>query len=455
MNGLTTYVSSNVTTPISKELLEYCEKELVVINPEYIAKERMNLWLGNTPKMLRLYETRGTNLILPFGCLAKIWDIIKDQDIICDFANDEIQISGEVPLYDYQEEAVQKALRFKNGVLVSAAGSGKTQMGIEVIRRIGKKALWITHTKDLLDQSKKRAEAYLKCSLGTITEGKVNIQDITFATVQTLCKMDMASLKKEFSVVIVDECHRVASTPTKLTMFGKVINSLAARYKIGLTATAHRADGMIKSLYALLGDVFYEVTKDKTADKTVKAIIKPIETGFRIGEWSEAYDTDGTIIFAKLINEICESERRNELLARYIIKDKSESCLVLSDRLEQLRELKSLVGYGVMIDGTMTSKTGKASREKAIEDMRTGKETLLFASYNLAKEGLDIPRLTRLFLASPKKDYAVIVQSVGRIERKVDGKEPGIVYDFVDDIGACEAMFKARKSHYRRNGNSC
>ena len=76
-----------------------------------------------------------------------------------------------------------------------------------------------------------------------------------------------------------------------------------------------------------------------------------------------------------------------------------------------------LRAQAAVIDGKMTSKKRKAEREQAIEDMRTGKKRYLFATYSLAKEGLDIPRLDRLYLTTPQKDYAVIVQSVGRIAR--------------------------------------
>lgn len=55
------------------------------------------------------------------------------------------------------------------------------------------KTLWLTHTKDLLTQSKNRAAQYIdKSLLGTITEGKVNIgETMTFATIQTMCKVDL------------------------------------------------------------------------------------------------------------------------------------------------------------------------------------------------------------------------------------------------------------------------
>ena len=105
-----------------------------------------------------------------------------------------------------------------------------------------------------------------------------------------------------------------------------------------------------------------------------------------------------------------------------------------------------------MVSGNMTTKKGKAERELAIEDMRSGKKKYLFATYSLAKEGLDIPRLERLFLATPKNDYAVITQSIGRIARIFAGKEDAIAYDFVDNIPYLVKSYKKRCTTYRKNG---
>lgn len=105
-----------------------------------------------------------------------------------------------------------------------------------------------------------------------------------------------------------------------------------------------------------------------------------------------------------------------------------------------------------MVSGKMTSKKGKADREKAIEDMRSGKKKYLFATYALAKEGLDIPCLERLFLITPQKDYAVITQSIGRIARVHEGKADPIAYDFVDNIAYLVKSYKKRCTTYRKNG---
>ena len=418
----------------------------------------MHFWVGNTPEYLYLYETRGDNLILPFGVFRNIIPMIDVNDIKMAFpVPEKIDYGCKIPLYDYQEKAVEEVYWKHYGILQSAAGSGKTQMGIALIAKLGKRALWLTHTKDLLIQSKERARQYMgEALLGTITEGKVNIgRGITFATVQTMCNLDLAQYKGMWDVIIVDECHRVAGTPTAVSQFSKVLNSLAARHKYGLSATVHRSDGLIKATFALIGDVVYTVPTEAVADKIMKVGICPIPTG--VGISRECLNTDGTLNYAKLIGYLAESEERNRQIVECITADRDKPALILSDRLGHLETLMSMLPAdmredAVMVSGKMTTKKGKAEREQAIADMRTGKKKYLFATYSLAKEGLDIPCLERLYMATPQKDYAVITQAIGRIARTSKGKEDPVVYDFVDDIQYLVKAYKKRCTTYRKNG---
>lgn len=448
-----------VENPTS-EMLMWCKKHLTLPNPDFQKKLRMNLWLGNTPKTLSLYEQRGNTIVLPFGTLRALPDFAKKNAVfISDFkAAEKLSYGGaDIPLYDYQKAAVDAVAAGQYGILQSPAGSGKTQMGIALVKQFGKKALWLTHTLDLLRQSKERAEQYMnKRLIGTITEGKVNIgSGITFATIQTMCKLYLAQYKDLWDVIIVDECHRCSGTPTAMTQFYKVLNSLAARHKFGLSATVHRSDGMIEATYALLGHVVYTVPDEAVGDKIMKVGILPVPTGVELGR--ECLNTDGTLNYSKLITYLTEYLCREEVIVNTIELNEGKSCLILSDRLNHLEHLMSWLPArmrrdAVMVSGKMTTKKGKAEREKAIEDMRSGKKKYLFATYSLAKEGLDIPRLERLFLTTPQKDYAVVTQSIGRIARVCEGKAEPIAYDFVDNIAYLVKSYKKRCSTYRKNG---
>lgn len=440
----------------TKELMTWCKKNLVIANPEYAKKARMNLWLGNTPKMLYLYEIRGDTLVLPFGVLRSLPKSITDKALfVSEFATPiEVDYGISVPLYDYQEEAVNAMIAAKYGILQSAAGSGKTQMGIALAVKLKRRTLWLCHTLDLIRQSKERAELYMSEDLiGTITEGKVSLgKGITFATIQTMCKLDLPQYRDYWDCIITDEVHRVSGSPTAVTQYQMVLNSLSARHKYGLSATVHRADGMIQATYALVGKVAYQVPDEAVADKIMKVGIYPVGTGIEISR--EALNTDGTLNYTKLITYLTGNRTRNELIASCIERRPS---LILSDRLNHLEELMSLIPEdmqkdAVMVSGKMTSKAGKAKREQAISDMRSGRKKYLFATYSLAKEGLDIPCLERLYMATPQKDYAIVTQSIGRIARTFDGKADPIAYDFVDNIGYLVKSYKKRCSTYRKNG---
>ena len=441
----------------STEIISWCQAHLKLPNPEYAKKARMGFWVGKTPKYLYLYEMHGDEIILPYGTLKQIKPLIQNAVVTSEFKPYEsIDYGNPIPLYPYQEKAVKEVKNGYYGILQSKAGSGKTQMGIALIKEYGRRTLWVTHTLDLLNQSKERAERYMDKSLiGKITEGKVDIgKGVTFATIQTMCKLDLSQYKDMWDVIIVDECHRVAGTPTQISMFAKVLNNLSARHKFGLSATVHRADGMIQATFAILGEVVYTVPDEAVADKVMQVGIKPIGTGVKLSY--ECLNTDGTLNYTRLINYLCDNFDRHIVIHDAIVREREHSCLILSDRLEHLENLMVLLPptmqpYAVMISGKMTSKKGKAEREQAIEDMRTGKKKYLFATYTLAKEGLDIPCLERLFMATPQKDYAVITQSIGRIARTYDGKADPICYDFVDDVGYLVKSYKKRCSTYKKN----
>lgn len=438
------------------ELQKWCEKNLIIQNPEYTKKARMGFSVYGVPKRISLYEIRGQTLVLPYGTLQTLpLDMVLDAEVVNEFAEAvQVEYEGQVPLYDYQEEAVEALVKAKGGILQSLPGSGKTQMGIALAKRFGVRTLWLCHTLDLINQSRERAKLYYPDDImGTISEGKVELgTGITFATVQTVSKLNLTAYKDYWDLIIVDEVHRVSGSPTTMTQYRKVLSNLSARHKYGLSATVHRADGLIQATYALIGGIAYKVPDEAVADKIERASIRPVGTGVAIGR--RALNTDGTVNRAKLISYLTENEDRNETILSCI--EKGKSSLILSERLEHLRTLMqglppNMAKEAVMVDGKMTSKKGKLERAKALDEMRKGYKKYLFATYSLCKEGLDIPRLERLYLTTPQSDYAVITQSVGRISRTFPGKSEPIAYDFVDNIGQLVKSYKKRCTIYRKN----
>lgn len=445
----------NYTPTIHK----WCKENLVLDNPDYYKKERMGKWTGSTPKNIYLYEVMGDELWLPFGCIQDVWRMclhgvswnVKFEPFRA------FNYGSNINLYPYQERAVKAAINAKNGVLVMPCGSGKTQCGLEIISRLGGRALWLTHTQDLLNQSKQRAESVLDdVGGGTITAGKVNLgKGITFATVQTMAKLDLSEYKDYWDIIVVDECQRAAGSPTKVTQFYKVLSRLSARYKIGLTATPKRADGLEKSMFALLGGKIHEITRAEVADTTCPIKVEVVQTG-----WTPNYDLvlmgDGTIDYHKVVDTMVHDKERFDFVFKNLMTLRGAT-IVLANRVEYLQELckaytEGQVGDAICLSGMGQSKAAKAERKAALTALNTGELDCIFASYMLASEGLDVPNLRNVVFVTPEKNPTTVTQSVGRVGRKAEGKSFGTVIDFVDDFGLFKSWSKKRIAIYKSIG---
>ena len=438
------------------DILQWCKDNLVLHNPDFDKKERMGLWTGNTPREFCLYERDAKKLVLPFGCVGKLKEdypqvpfksrIKPEQQFKC--------ISG-INLYTYQRKAVISALKRRNGVLVMPCGSGKTQTALEIISVLSIKTLWLTHTQDLLNQSMNRAKAVLTCdpqSYGTITGGKVNIgSGITFATVQTMANLDLTQYRDTWSMVIVDECHKAVGSPTKVMQFYKVLSNLSCRYKFGLTATPKRADHLEQAMFALIGDIICEVSKEEVADTTCPVNVEFVETGY-MPDLDVVLAGDGTLNYASLVDDLTHDESRFRAVSEYV-DSLNGSILVLGNRVEYLKKLDKAIHKKSICLSTMGhSKAAKATRKEALRQLNAGELDCVLATYQLAKEGLDVPNLRYVVFATPEKDSTTIQQASGRVGRKSEGKEYGTIIDFIDDFGMYKGWAKKRKSVYKKLG---
>lgn len=445
----------------SVELEEFAKTNLVFLNPDYVKLEAIGRWTGNTQRNIVLYERYGKDrIVLPFGLLKTVYKSFKkdDDEFIAKFADNGYRsFESHITLYDYQERVVKKALSKKNGVIVMPCGSGKTQTALEIVARLGKKCLWLTHTQDLLNQSMERAKSCYGLNTseyGTITDGKINVgNSITFATVQTLCNVDLAELRFEFDVIIVDECHKCVGTPTNVMMFYKVLSNLSARYKIGVTATPKRADGLEQCMFSLLGGLIDEVTRQEVADTTCDVEVQKRLTNYK-PDISIVTGADGTIVFGSLVEDLISNQERNQKIVKDL-EDLDGTCLILTDRLAHIDALYNLMkdkSKCAKIDGRSSSKTAKEFRKQVIGKLNRCEIKYLFATYKLAKEGLDIPTLRYVVFATPQKDYTTVAQSAGRVGRKADGKSKGVVIDYVDDFGLLYGYSKKRNTTYKKLG---
>jgi superfamily II DNA or RNA helicase len=458
-------------------LINYCKEKLTYKNPEYQKKMAMGFWVAKTPKVIKLYDydTTTNTLYLPIGCLEDIKSVYPIDEDYRYFKpiSDHFKSCSIIPR-DYQKYILEVLKTHNNGIFIAPPGLGKTQMALMLINQLKTKTLFVTHTMDLMNQAYNRCITYMDCKTSFISDGKVDLSgDIVFATVQTLCKKLDEIPQDTFGCYIQDELHHLCQNADNISMFKQCLDYFVAKYKFGCTATLHRADGLHNTIPKLIGNIMYEISEDvKTNeyvgrlnnkevirfDKTkyqVQAHVNYVSTGFQLFEvvngvqrYRDVFDKSGmTISFAKLINELSLDKNRNNLIKSIVISIKG-STIVLSDRVEQLEQLHSMIPNSVVVTG----KTKKKDREQSLKDVSDGKIRVLLSSYQLAKEGLDLPILENLVMATPVKDETVVVQSIGRTQRPYGNKKIANVYDLLDDVSTLERFYRKRNSIYRKKG---
>ena len=328
-------------------------------------------------------------------------------------------------------------------------------MGIEILRRIGKKTLWLCHTGDLLRQAKKDMEnQYPNIKIGLTTAGKLEIgEDVTISTVQTMDKIDPSLYENEFDVVIVDEVAHCVGGPTQSKMFQRVVSNVKARYKFGLTATPDRSDGLIKTMYAYIGltpegkfEAAYKVDKNRIKTIIAKHIRFDINSGYNEFNMRKLYNYSGQIEYTKLINELSlNSERTNKIIQNIMDCHKQgRKQAVLSLRVEHCKEfvakLNNLGIKAVLCTGKTKDKERNVILNQEIE------WDVVVSTFALFKEGISIKELDTMHLTLPINDKSTTVQCAGRVERYLDGKKEPLVYDYVDvDIPYCEKKYITRR----------
>jgi superfamily II DNA or RNA helicase len=144
-----------------------------------------------------------------------------------------------------------------------------------------------------------------------------------------------------------------------------------------------------------------------------------------------------------MITELTEDRARNIVILNLIknIVKGTRQVLVLSDRRHHCEVLhQSFKKTSGLYMGGM----------KEVDLAESSKKQIIFATFSQAHEGLDIPSLDTVILATPKSD---IVQSIGRIMRETHGKKNNPhIYDMFDQWSICHAMYNKRLKVYRQGG---
>jgi len=311
--------------------------------------------------------------------------------------------------------------------------------------------LIIVHTKELLNQWISRIESFLsipRAEVGIIGGGQFAIGTrITVATVQSLCKR-LGEVVPHIGHLICDECHRAPSR-----IFTEAVSAFDARYRLGLTATPWRRDGLSKVIFWTVGDVTGRIDKQALVDQgnLCQAEVKWVKTEFNPSE-------DASEEYSKALSELTEDNTRNRLICKTVSENNGHGIsLILSDRKAHCDTLQNILFNGHRVQAeVLTGSTSPKDRERIITALQGDECKYLIATGQLIGEGFDLPGISTVFLTTPVKFSGRLIQYIGRALRPAPGKDKAVIFDFVDvNNPVFTASAKARHYTYGSQGIAC
>ncbi len=349
------------------------------------------------------------------------------------------QFSFSAQLRPYQQRAVEEILRHQSGVVVIPTGGGKTVVALALAAQLQTQTLFIVHTRELLSQVKRAAQQFLGVEPGVIGSGDWKVAPFTAALIQTLSRRDLSKIKDLFPLVIVDEAHHAPAQT-----YCEVLPQFPARYRIALTATPYRKDGLHRLLWLQFGDIIFKIDKRtlEAGGKILSPVVHPIPTDFEY-----LYFDD----YVSLISALCNDYYRNKLIVKTIAKTHHPNgcSLVLTERVEHAKKLHSELKKLSLPVGLLHGKMNQKKREEVMEKLRKGEVKILVATLSLIGEGWDHPPLDTLYLTVPNGNRTKTTQALGRILRPYPKKQRPRVFDFVDyKVGILRSQWMARARVY-------
>lgn len=455
--------------PVGTTLARDLERELTVPNPAYQSALDQGRHPGETPETLTYVRTEGGYLVAPRSAALAYGGEYTDETVLGE-AHDFKSLITLRPHQVGWVDTVERELRGGFGCVgMAQVGWGKTIASLEVAARLGRKTLILVHKEFLMTQWVERilgtevAATFLKTGalsdpampamygiapvqVGIVQQDRWDWQGrvVVVAMAQTIAGRDLPEgFAEAFGTILVDETHRFAA-PT----FQKAIGKFPGKYRLGVTATPERRDGLEKVFFAHLGTI-KAVGEVERASPRIYQIATPV---LLTDEAARKTKARGREDYVKLVSYLVEHPARNRQIVEQLVKavKSGRRVIVFSGRRAHLETLRGLFIEVCMAEGLQAPSDyyqgGMGAKARKVAEQAQ----VLFATYSMGKEGLDVPALDACFLATPVAD---VVQAVGRVLRTLDDKRQPVVVDFVDKVfGIAKGMAAKRRQGYASQG---
>jgi superfamily II DNA or RNA helicase len=374
--------------------------------------------------------------------------------------------------FPHQREAVAAWWRRGGqGLVVLPTGTGKTFVAVLAISHVGRPALVVTPTIDLMLQWYSELQMAFDVPVGLLGGGYHDIQPLTVSVYNSAC-LHVERWGNRFGLLVFDECHHLPGQSFMEAATGSI-----APYRLGLTATPERTDGQEVLLESLIGPIAYrreikELGTDYLARYQTQRLYVEL-TEEDAAAYQQARDhyrqfcadrgisMSGPQGWQRFIQETSRSREGRAAFQAY--REQRRLALAAPAKLHLLERLleahrKDRVLIFTYDNATVyeiarrylvpaiTHQTKTKERKHILDAFQTGEYSAIVTS-RVLNEGVDVPAANVGIVLSGTSTVTEHVQRLGRLLRKREDKEATLI-EVVTRGTVEEFITERRRQHH-------
>jgi superfamily II DNA or RNA helicase len=354
------------------------------------------------------------------------------------------------------------------GSVIFSTGTGKTEIAFECARWAAKLSgqdrftiLFLVPRIVLIEQNVRRLRRYGVSDdhIGIYYGERKDIREITISTYQSA--INNYNLIRSANMVVLDEVHLVSESAVAFDSIFDIIVEDSRKAILGLTATINEKDPKYQTILTVVPPVKKYMIKDAVTDgRLAKPIVKPVEVSFT-SEEQKSYDEASAAIkdisrklqaydpakMTKILmrggsrasmakiwfahvrkrKELLSATRQKLLKAVELIKrHRGERIMIFSETIDSIQQLKAILEANGIPAQTIHNGIKSKERKEILESW--GKDYFPLLSVHTLEIGYDVPQVGIAIIIASTSNMNQVAQRIGRVVRKVDGKDQALVY---------------------------
>ncbi len=354
------------------------------------------------------------------------------------------------------------------GSVIFSTGTGKTEIAFECARRAAMASgkdhfmvLYLVPRIVLIEQNVKRLRSYAvpEEHIGVYYGERKDVREITISTYQSA--INDFQLIKNSDMVVLDEVHLASESAVEYDRIFDVIVEDPRKAILGLTATINEKDPKYHTILTVAPPVKKYMIKDAVSDgRLAQPVVLPVEVDFTLEERKTYDEASGSIkeISRKLqtydparMTKIlmrggaraslaktwfAHVRKRRELLSstrqklaktvELVRMHPGERIMIFSETIDSIQQLKGLLGESGIEARTIHNAVKARERKEILETW--GRDYFPLLSVHTLEIGYDVPVVGIAIIIASTSNMNQVAQRIGRVVRKVDGKDQALVY---------------------------